>query len=573
MTASLETRNLVGSAIAVLLVGLAFAAVLQFMERTQVSIESRAKVNTALRTLEQGLSQLKDAETGQRGFLLTGRPEYLVPYESGRRQAAATLTTFSGLEGARQLSSADLAALQALTHAKLEELGRTVQLAKSGKREEALAIVTQDSGLHTMDQLRSLHDRLAAALTAQRTLDEAKMQLARQRTQRALLALGGLGLLAVLFSALAMRRELRFRTASEQALAASEAKFRALADHAPVGIFEMEPDGHRPYINETLCGFTGLSHQEAVTQGFQHRIHPEDLERVVAHWDKVRASGISSHQEYRFVLPDGTLRWVESRTATVPGAHGRPNSFLGIVLDLTERRRAAEELEAANKELEAFAYSVSHDLRAPLRHIDGFVGLLRRSLGESVNERAAHQLDVISSSARQMGELIDDLLTFSRMGRAEVHASTFDLGALTRRVMEELAPDTADRAIEWRIESLPTVHGDQALLRLVLMNLLGNALKFTRGRTPAVIQVTATRTANNIAISVSDNGAGFDMRYSDKLFGVFQRLHRQDEFEGTGIGLANVARIIHKHGGAVEAQGAVGQGATFTFTLPLPEAP
>src|SRR6185312_15428260 len=156
---------------------------------------------------------------------------------------------------------------------------------------------------------------------------------------------------------------------------------------------------------------------------------------------------------------------------------------------------------------------------------------------------------------------------FSRMGRAEVHKAVFDLGALTRRVIEELAPDTEGRHIEWRIGDLPSVQGDPALLRLVLSNLIGNALKFTRGRAPARISISAATRDGAVTITIADNGAGFDMRYADKLFGVFQRLHRQDEFEGTGIGLANVARIVHKHGGVVAAEGAVGEGATFTFTL------
>jgi PAS domain S-box-containing protein len=573
MAASVETRNLVGSVLAVLLVGIAFAGVFRFMNQTRASAESRADVNAALQALEQGLSQLKDAETGQRGYLLTGQPEYLPSYESGRRLAASTINSFVGLKGARLLPQEDLDALRALVFAKLDELARTVQLAKEGKREEALSIVAEGGGLRTMDRLRALHDQLAAALSARRNLDEEKVRISRQHTQRALLGLGGVGLLAVLASALATQRNLRLRTASERARAASEAKFRALADHAPVGIFEMALDGHRPYINETLCRFAALSLEEASTLGFRHRIHPDDLERVLAHWGQVRASGTPSLLEYRFVLPDGAIRWVESRAAIVPGPDGHPDSFVGIVVDQTERRQSEEALEAANKELEAFAYSVSHDLRAPLRHIDGFVGLLRRSLGEDMGERPAHHLDVISASARQMGELIDDLLTFSRMGRAEVHAATFDLEALTRQVIGELEPDAAGRPIEWRVENLPSIKGDQALLRLVLLNLLGNALKFTRGRVPAKIGISAERSKGGIAISITDNGAGFDMRYADKLFGVFQRLHRQDEFEGTGIGLANVARIIHKHGGAVSAQGAVGQGATFSFTLPLPEVP
>ncbi|HET6330319.1 MAG TPA: ATP-binding protein, partial [Holophagaceae bacterium] len=316
--------------------------------------------------------------------------------------------------------------------------------------------------------------------------------------------------------------------------------------------------------------------------------HPKPF--IKGLWDTI-TSGRVWKGEIKNRAKDGTHYWVDTTIVPFLGADGKPVQYIAIRADITARKAAEEEIrvlneelearvalrtheiEAVNQELEAFAYSVSHDLRAPLRHIDGFVGLLRRSLGEEVNEKAKHHLDVVSGSARQMGTLIDDLLGFSRMGRAEIHASLFNLGTLTRRVIEDLAPDAAGRDIEWRIGDLPSVQGDQALLRLALSNLIGNALKFTRGKMPARIAISAEALDKAVSVTVRDNGAGFDMLYADKLFGVFQRLHRQDEFEGTGIGLANVARIIHKHGGTVSAQGALNEGAAFTFTLPALETP
>jgi signal transduction histidine kinase len=244
--------------------------------------------------------------------------------------------------------------------------------------------------------------------------------------------------------------------------------------------------------------------------------------------------------------------------------------------DITERRRVAAELrrrgellQAANKELEAFSYSVSHDLRAPLRHIDGYASLLSKTAGESLNDKARRYLQTISASAKQMGQLIDDLLIFSRMGRQEMLRTTVNLDQLVKTVLHDLRLDLQGRTISWTIGPLPEISGDPAMLRQVFMNLLSNALKFTKHRAEAKIEIGAIqRTAGEAEIFVRDNGAGFDMQYVNKLFGVFQRLHRNDEFEGTGIGLANVRRIIHRHGGRTRAEGALDRGATFFFTLP-----
>jgi len=248
-----------------------------------------------------------------------------------------------------------------------------------------------------------------------------------------------------------------------------------------------------------------------------------------------------------------------------------------IHYDITNRRRVAAELrrqgellQAANKELEAFSYSVSHDLRAPLRHIDGYAALLSKTAGEALNIKARRYLDTISDSAKQMGQLIDDLLVFSRMGRQEMLHSTVNLNQLIRTVIHDLRLDLQGKTISWTIGSLPDVPGDPAMLRQVFINLLSNAVKFTATRPNPRIEIGAMRDVpGEVTIFVRDNGVGFDMQYVNKLFGVFQRLHRNDEFEGTGIGLANVRRIIHRHGGRTWAEGAIDQGATFYVSLPL----
>jgi signal transduction histidine kinase len=250
------------------------------------------------------------------------------------------------------------------------------------------------------------------------------------------------------------------------------------------------------------------------------------------------------------------------------------NQMLTKIRQLTgdlERRvlERTSQLEAANKELEAFSYSVSHDLRAPLRHIDGYVDLVRKGPGAAMDEKGQRYLATISDSAKQMGRLIDDLLVFSRMGRAELRQTTVDFNALAEETIDGLKADLNGRKVEWKKGPLPKVTGDAAMFRQVFVNLLSNAVKYTGPRDPAVIEIGCTNgTTDEVTVFVRDNGVGFDMEYAGKLFGVFQRLHSSDDFEGTGIGLANVRRIIQRHGGRTWAEGKVDAGSTFYFSLP-----
>ncbi|AET89343.1 histidine kinase [Burkholderia sp. SFA1] len=245
-------------------------------------------------------------------------------------------------------------------------------------------------------------------------------------------------------------------------------------------------------------------------------------------------------------------------------------ALLNIVLRRAEKRaELATELARANKELEAFSYSVSHDLRAPLRHIAGYGDLLREQEGERMSDKSRRFLNNMLDSARFAGTLVDDLLTFSQMGRAALRPAPVDLNLLVRGVVQEFEQDSGGRRIEWAIGDLPRVTGDAAFLQLALRNLISNAVKYTRTRESAKIEIFASRSGDEYVIGVRDNGVGFDMKYGAKLFGVFQRLHRAEEFEGTGIGLANVRRIVERHEGRTWAEGRLGEGAIFYFSLPV----
>lgn len=236
--------------------------------------------------------------------------------------------------------------------------------------------------------------------------------------------------------------------------------------------------------------------------------------------------------------------------------------------------RRNEELLAANQELEAFSYTVSHDLRAPLRHVNGYVEMLREHAEPILDQSSRRYLDLIQQSAGKLGDLIDHFLAFAHMGRAALHISPVEMNDLVRQAVDSLQPETAGRDIAWDIAELPRVQADPHLIRQVWINLLSNAVKYTRDRAPARIQVGVEKpNAREYTFYVRDNGVGFDMRYAGRLFGIFQRLHPENLFAGTGIGLANVRRIIKRHGGQTFAEGTVNAGAKVSFTLRKPSDP
>lgn len=318
-------------------------------------------------------------------------------------------------------------------------------------------------------------------------------------------------------------------------------------------------------------------------------IHPEDAALLNEKFTLALQNQSVYELEHRIVQPNGSVRWVYDTAHPYFNKQGNLIRYIGITLDITERKRAEEEilrlnaeleervirrtaqLETANKDLEAFSYSVSHDLRAPLRALSGFTNILIEDYADTLDAEGKRICSVIINESQRMGLLIDNLLDFSRIGRSELHKSLIDMQALVHSVFDELTPSGNRARIVFRMGKLQPVFGDPALIRQVWVNLLSNALKFTSGKDKAIIEVESVMNKNVITYSIRDNGAGFDMKYAGKLFGVFQRLHSESEFEGTGVGLAIVNRVVSRHGGRVWGEGEIDKGATFSFTLPKKE--
>jgi PAS domain S-box-containing protein len=338
-------------------------------------------------------------------------------------------------------------------------------------------------------------------------------------------------------------------------------------------------DGYLKRLSPSWEETFGWTLQELLARPWLDFVHPEDRAATVAASARLAQGAPVLEFENRYQCRDGSYRWLSWR---VPAPAAGSTTLYAAARDVTELNRhqveirrlneellkKIEEALAANKDLEAFSYSVSHDLRAPLRAIDGYSQLLLEEQGDRLDEEGKRMLKIVMRGAGRMGELIDDLLEFSKTGRVSLQACHLDMNALAEEVSRDLESQNPGRKIEFRLGDLPPSWGDKGLLRQVFVNLLGNAVKYTLPRNVASIEVGGSSDKAENTYWVRDNGVGFDMQYVHKLFGVFQRLHTNQEFEGTGVGLALVQRIIQRHGGKIRAEGRVDQGATFTFSLP-----
>jgi len=527
-------------------------------------------------------------QSSARGFLLTGDDSLLEPYRQGRTKITGVVQELRTLtaDNPRQIEH-----LARLDPALADAIGvMESHIAARRARDPAAAheIDPLLRGQRSVGQVRAILDEMDAE---ERRLMTERVNLTRRTAFRGIgaAALGGvLALALIALAGLMAVRNRRARDAAEEALRQSEASirqmFESIKDYA---IFRVDPLGRVASWGQGAAHLLGYQSDEILGQHIA-RFYPADAVTGSLPLHELRVATETGRYEdegWR-VRRDGSRFWANVVLSVIRDSAGELVGFVKVTRDLSARRATEEEirslnhdlqrqndnLAAANRELESFSYSVSHDLRAPLRHIDGFATLLSKHADIVLDETGRRYLSVISDSARRMGRLIDDLLSFSRMGRAQMECVELDHHQLVSGVLRESGHDRNPR-IEWHVDPLPRVRGDAAMLRQVWTNLIDNAVKYSARSEHPRIEIgrgPAPQGCEQI-FYIRDNGVGFDMKYSDKLFGVFQRLHRAEDYEGTGVGLAIVQRIVHRHGGRVWAEAAVDRGATFYFTL-KPEA-
>ena len=365
-------------------------------------------------------------------------------------------------------------------------------------------------------------------------------------------------------------RDLTARKEAQDALHRSEQTFQLLVESIQdCAIFMLDPDGRVASWNAAAERIKGYRAQEIMGEHFSTFYPPDDVAQGKPQWALEIAEREGRHEDEGWrVRKDGTRFWANTVISPMRDLQGGLIGYAKVTRDLTQRRRADQALAQTNQELERFSYSVSHDLRAPLRAINGYAQALWEDHVARLDDEGKRLLAVIRDSAKLGGELIDGLLNFSRLGRQALARAPVDVTALAESVVAELRQTQGSVAVEVVLSPLPPASGDAALLRHVLVNLIGNAFKFSVKRAHPKVEIGAEQHGSEVAYYVKDNGVGFDMQYAGKLFGVFQRLHRPDEFEGTGVGLALAQRIIQRHGGRIWAEGKVNEGATVRFTLP-----
>jgi PAS domain S-box-containing protein len=375
-----------------------------------------------------------------------------------------------------------------------------------------------------------------------------------------------------------LRQEIAERKRAEEALRRSEQHIRDVLDNLVALVGVTTPDGILIEANRTSLEMAGIRAVDVIGKPFEETYWwswSSEVQKQLSEAIANAAAGQSSRYDVTVRMAKGRLITIDFMLVPLFDEHGEVKYLIPSAIDITdrkhaemERERLISELEAANRELEGFTYSVSHDLRAPIRHISSFAQLLKKDAWPVLSKQSRSFLSTVLKSSGKMGILVDELLAFSRMGRTELIEGLVDLMRIVREAIQNLSSETEERDIRWIIAELPVVWGDPTMLQLVFLNLIGNALKFTYSRSDAFIEIGYIEKKTEHVLFVRDNGIGFDMQYYDKLFGVFQRLHTAEEIEGTGIGLANVARIVQRHGGRVWAEGKVNEGAVFYLSLP-----
>ncbi len=597
-------RNIALFAGAILLLSLGAATLFWVFGQIEQAASARQHNRIVIAHTTDWLTALLNAETGERGFAITGDEAFLEPYLTVRDRVS------DQLEELRQLTKLDESRqhfdlLRSLLDAKMTELARVIQLRRNGDVTGVVALVASSEGKQLMDSIRTEIRAFIQIENLALEHEDAQFQASLRHMFIGIVVVSVCALLVGVWIALLYYRNnehrlknlvlvetqhlsnVQAKTAAQLAAVVSESeeRFRTLANSIPQLAWQARADGFITWYNRRWHEYTGKTPEQMEGWGWQSVHDPVALPQVMARWQAAITAGTMFEMEFPLRKADGTFRSFLTRVEPLKNADGQVVQWFGTNTDVTELKQAEEnirrlnatleqrvierttELETANTELEAFSYSVSHDLRTPVRAIDGYAQAVLEDYGPSLPAEGLRFLQTIRHSAGHLGALIDDLLAFAQLKQRELSKQAVDTNILVRAALDELGAPWPNRQIDLRVGVLPASFGDPALLKQVWLNLLSNALKYTNKRDKAEIEIGCRLIDGADTFFVRDNGTGFDMRYVGKLFGVFQRFHRAEDYEGTGVGLAIVQRIVRRHGGKIWADAAVDRGATFYFTL------
>ncbi|MEO8002546.1 MAG: ATP-binding protein [Arenimonas sp.] len=570
-----------------LALGLLFAVAVLVCQESRREALARNMVTNTLLVLKQAIELENSAlgmEASQRGFLISGHSTQLVSRDAGYADAARLINILTQLvsdnpEQVRRMKQCaeDLDKRYAIMRAN-STFASDENLTEARTRFRA-------SGEGSIEPVRKI---LASVRLEENRLLTKRLQAYEQRRAKfQWLLIGGTGLALLLLGAcaFALHRQLVYGEQVAAELAQSNEQLKFAYEVSKIGSWELNlvtGKTKRSLLHDQIFG-----NEKALAEwgydSFTRYVHPEDAEQVDQVFQNA-TRGENLDFECRIIWQDKSQHWISVHGRIYESPDGDRSRMLGTIADITARKEAEQaisqlnrellartvELQAANLELESFSYSVSHDLRAPLRHIDGYARMLVEDAADQLQPESQRYLQTIIGSARRMGMLIDDLLTFSRLGRKPLAKQEVNMQDLVASVLNDLSSAKGEDVAEIKVSSLPLIYGDPALLRQVWTNLISNAIKYSAPRgEQAHIEIAGEAEGGHIHYWVKDNGVGFDMRYADKLFGVFQRMHPQDQFEGTGVGLAIVQRIISRHAGRVFATAEKDKGACFSFELPI----
>lgn len=537
---------------------------------TQKLINSGSMVAHTLDVLyhtERALAITTNIELGQRGYSLTGNQNFLDPYNKAIGEIEFHLDKLLKVTRDNPVQHDRVKKLEA-TIRELLVFSSSAVAHRKESFQKAQDLNSTLRGKSLMDAIRSQIKEIEdeeSRLLSLRTVENEKSSRTFNAGFISLLLVTALILVAICF---AINYSLKAKIEAERKVATAYADVRDLYDNAPCGYHSLDDSGKIIEVNQTLLRCLGYEKEEVIGKmNIEKILSEKDVQIFLQSFSQLKALGFVNNLELNFVKKDGTEVPLLLNSVAVKDNEGKFIKSRSTTFDNSERKLAAERIQNLNKELEAFTYSVSHDLRAPLRSIDGYSRILQEDYAPGLGEEGKRVLQVVRNNAKRMGKLIDDLLDFARLGRKDVMCSKVNMTQLVNGIARELM-EQEQRKINIHVNPLRPSYGDPDMMRQVWENLLSNAIKYTGKTENPSIEVSSLEKDHEVCYKIADNGVGFDMQYAPKLFGVFQRLHKMQDFSGTGVGLAIVKRIVDRHHGKVWAEGKINEGATFYFTIP-----